>query len=214
MEQALAKRQTLPGYQKFGEKREKLPAFMQREEVIEIVRDNQVVLLVGETGCGKSTQVPQLILDACPSARILVMQPRKLAATTLAERIAAERCQRCGQDVGYIAPFDTKGANCRLVFTTLGVFRRRMLTDPDLRGITHVIFDEVHERDKLADFNMIFVRDLLKRRTDLRLMLMSATLQMETFERYYANAAKVAIPGRVYPVSQLYMDEVAATLYK
>eukprot|EP00419_Tripos_fusus_P045518 CAMPEP_0172822272 /NCGR_PEP_ID=MMETSP1075-20121228/16567_1 /TAXON_ID=2916 /ORGANISM="Ceratium fusus, Strain PA161109" /LENGTH=1135 /DNA_ID=CAMNT_0013663249 /DNA_START=71 /DNA_END=3474 /DNA_ORIENTATION=- len=215
MEQALAKRQTLPGYQKFGEKREKLPAFLQREEVIEIVRDNQVVLLVGETGCGKSTQVPQLILDACPQAKILVMQPRKIAATTLADRIAAERVQQVGQDVGYIAPFETKGVKARLVFTTLGVFRRRLLTDPELKGITHVIFDEVHERDKLADFNMIFMRDLVARRSDLRLMLMSATLQMETFERFFGGlAAKIEIPGRVFPVSQLFMDEVAATLYK
>jgi len=77
-----------------------------------------------------------------------------------------------------------------------------------------VIFDEVHERDKLADFNMIFMRDLLKHRTDLRLMLMSATLQMETFEAYFEGAAKIAVPGRVFPVSQLYLDEVAATLYK
>eukprot|EP00418_Pyrodinium_bahamense_P087002 CAMPEP_0179052960 /NCGR_PEP_ID=MMETSP0796-20121207/22024_1 /TAXON_ID=73915 /ORGANISM="Pyrodinium bahamense, Strain pbaha01" /LENGTH=1127 /DNA_ID=CAMNT_0020749537 /DNA_START=83 /DNA_END=3469 /DNA_ORIENTATION=- len=214
MEAMLEKRRSLPGYAALGEKREKLPAFLQRQEVIEAVRDHQVVLLSGETGCGKSTQVPQLILDACPEAKILVMQPRKLAATTLAERIAKERCQRLGQDVGYIVPFETKAASARLLFTTLGVFRRRMLNDPNLKGITHVIFDEVHERDKLADFNMIFVRDLLKRRTDLRLMLMSATLQMETFERYFDGAAKVAVPGRVYPVSQLYLDEVAATLYK
>ncbi|CAE8631195.1 unnamed protein product, partial [Polarella glacialis] len=137
------------------------------------VRDNQVVLLSGETGCGKSTQVPQLILDSCPTAKILVMQPRKIAATTLAERIAQERCCSLGADVGYQVPFGSKGEHARLVFATLGVFRRRMLTDPDLVGVTHVIFDEVHERDKLADFNMIFVRDLLARRRDLRLVLMS-----------------------------------------
>mmetsp|Transcript_39128 Transcript_39128/g.112968 ORF Transcript_39128/g.112968 Transcript_39128/m.112968 type:complete len:1129 (+) Transcript_39128:40-3426(+) len=214
MEATLEKRRQLPAYARLGEKREALPGFLQRNEVIELVRDNQVVLLSGETGCGKSTQVPQLILDSCPQAKILVMQPRKLAATTLAERIAAERCQPLGRDVGYTVPFDNKAPNARLLFTTLGVFRRRMLHDPDLKGITHVIFDEVHERDKLADFNMIFVRDLLDRRTDLRLMLMSATLQMETFERYFEGAAKIAIPGRVFPVSQLYMDEVAATLYK
>jgi len=214
MEAALEQRRALPAYAKLGEKREQLPAFLQRREVVEMVRDSQVVLLSGETGCGKSTQVPQLILDACPQAKILVMQPRKIAATTLAERIAQERCQRLGQDVGYIVPFDSKAASARLLFTTLGVFRRRMLHDPDLKGITHVIFDEVHERDKLADFNMIFVRDLLSRRTDLRLMLMSATLQMETFERYFEGASKIAVPGRVFPVSQLYMDEVAATLYK
>mmetsp|Transcript_54415 Transcript_54415/g.117774 ORF Transcript_54415/g.117774 Transcript_54415/m.117774 type:complete len:1106 (-) Transcript_54415:24-3341(-) len=214
METVLAARRALPGYKKLGEKRELLPAFLQAGEVIEKVRDNQVVLLVGETGCGKSTQVPQIIIDSSPKAKVLVMQPRKIAAVTLAERIAAERCQPLGREVGYQAPFQAKAPNARLVFATLGVFRRRFLQDTDLSGITHVIFDEVHERDKLADFNMIFVRDLLARRKDLRVVLMSATLQMETFERYFANAGKVEIPGRVYPVSQLYLDEVAATLYK
>jgi len=215
MEKNLEARRQLPQYKALGEKRESLPGFKQRKDVIESINGSQVVLLNGETGCGKSTQVPQLILDACPEAKILCMQPRKLAATTLAERIAAERCQSLGQDVGYVVPFGAKGANCSLVFMTLGVFRKTLLTNPDLRGITHVIFDEVHERDKLADFNMIFMRDLLGRRPhDLRLVLMSATLQMETFEKYFEGHKKVAVPGRVFPVSELYMDEVAATLYK
>ncbi|CAK9000156.1 unnamed protein product [Durusdinium trenchii] len=147
-------------------------------------------------------------------AYVLVMQPRRIAATTLAERIAAERCQKLGVDVGYQVPSASYSEKARLVFCTLGVFRRRLLLDPDLVGITHIIFDEVHERDKLADFNMIVVRDLLARRSDLRLVLMSATLQMDTFERYFEGATKVKIPGRVYPVSELFLDEVAATLYK
>lgn len=214
MEAALEERRALPKYSELATKREALPAFKQREQVINTVKENQVVLLSGETGCGKSTQVPQLILDAAPEAKILVMQPRRIAATTLAERIAVERCQRLGVDVGYQVPSASQSENARLVFCTLGVFRRRLLLDPDLVGVTHIIFDEVHERDKLADFNMIVVRDLLARRSDLRLVLMSATLQMDTFERYFEGAAKVKIPGRVYPVSELYLDEVAATLYK
>jgi len=160
MDEALEKRRSLPKYAKLGLKREDLPAFKQRVEVVEKVRDNQVVLLSGETGCGKSTQVPQIILDASPNAKILVMQPRKIAAVTLAERIAAERCQLVGQEVGYQVPFDTKGYKSKLIFATLGVFRKRMLTDPDLAGITHVVFDEVHERDRLADFNMISSRSV------------------------------------------------------
>jgi len=214
MEAALEERRALPKYSELATKREALPAFKQREQVISTVKENQVVLLSGETGCGKSTQVPQLILDAAPEAKILVMQPRRIAATTLAERIAVERCQRLGVDVGYQVPSASQSENARLVFCTLGVFRRRLLLDPDLVGVTHIIFDEVHERDKLADFNMIVVRDLLARRSDLRLVLMSATLQMDTFERYFEGAAKVKIPGRVYPVNELYLDEVAATLYK
>lgn len=214
MEEVVAERRQNPAYAKLGDKREALPGFVQRADIVKAMSGSQVCLLRGETGCGKSTQVPQLILDSCPEAKVLCMQPRKLAATTLAERIAAERCQTLGQDVGYHVPFGAKGVNSRLVFATLGVFRSRMLQDTELRGITHVVFDEVHERDKLADFNMIFVRDLLERRNDLRVMLMSATLQMETFERYFPGSANIEIPGRVFPVSELYMDEVAATLYK
>eukprot|EP00929_Paragymnodinium_shiwhaense_P034889 TRINITY_DN18928_c0_g1_i1.p1 TRINITY_DN18928_c0_g1~~TRINITY_DN18928_c0_g1_i1.p1 ORF type:complete len:1100 (+),score=321.71 TRINITY_DN18928_c0_g1_i1:76-3375(+) len=213
-EQTVEERRLLPGYAKLGEKREDLPAYKQRNDIITTMRDNQVTLLSGETGCGKSTQVPQLILDSCPDAKVLVMQPRKLAAITLAERVAQERCQPCGQEVGYQAPYSNKGPNARLQFITLGVFRRRLLLDTELSGITHVVFDEVHERDKLADFNMIFVRDLLQRRSDLRVCLMSATLQLDTFERYFDGAARIAVPGRVFPVSELFMDEVAATLYK
>eukprot|EP00405_Crypthecodinium_cohnii_P015592 CAMPEP_0206456314 /NCGR_PEP_ID=MMETSP0324_2-20121206/22289_1 /ASSEMBLY_ACC=CAM_ASM_000836 /TAXON_ID=2866 /ORGANISM="Crypthecodinium cohnii, Strain Seligo" /LENGTH=1107 /DNA_ID=CAMNT_0053927215 /DNA_START=102 /DNA_END=3421 /DNA_ORIENTATION=+ len=214
MEAAIAERRENPRYARIGEKREQLPGFKERAKVVEAIRDNQICLLVGETGCGKSTQVPQHILDSCPEAKVLVMQPRKLAATTLAQRIAEERCQKLGEDVGYQVPFGGKAQNARLVFATLGVFRKRMLHDTELDGITHVVFDEVHERDKLADFNMIFVRDLAKRRKDLRVVLMSATLQMETFERYFEGATKIEVPGRVYPVSELYMDEVAATLWK
>ncbi|CAE7426512.1 unnamed protein product [Symbiodinium sp. CCMP2592] len=92
-------------------------------KLVTAVKEHQVVLLSGETGCGKSTQVPQLLLDSAPEARILVMQPRRIAATTLAERIAAERCQALGEDVGYQVPFGSRAENARLVFCTLGVPR-------------------------------------------------------------------------------------------
>jgi len=128
--------------------------------------------------------------------------------------VSEERCQALGADVGYDVPFGKKSNNARLVFCTLGVFRKRLLQDPDLNNVTHVIFDEVHERDKLADFNMIFIRDLLVRRPDLKLMLMSATLQLDTFEKYFDNALKLHVPGRVFPVTTLFMDEIIATLWK
>jgi len=213
LEKALGKIRARPNYAKLA-KREDLPAFVQRKVVEEGIRKNQVVLLSGETGCGKSTQVPQTIIDACPGAKVLVMQPRKLAAVTLAQRVSEERCQPVGVDVGYQVPFGGKAPNARLVFCTLGVFRKRLLNDPTLAGITHVVFDEVHERDKLADFNMIFMRDLLAQRPDLKLILMSATLQLETFEQYFEGALRLDIPGRVFPVSNLYLDEVVATLWK
>jgi len=192
--------------------RRELPAWEQRAEILELVENSSVVLISGETGCGKSTQVPQFLLDANDKCRILVAQPRRLAATSLCQRVVQERGT---SDVGYNVPMDRCRDKSRLVFCTTSVMRRRLYDDSELEGITHIIFDEVHERDKVADFTLIFLRDLIRRRPDLRLILMSATLQLDTFVEYFGDMAKLThIPGRMYPVQSLYMDQIVATLWK
>lgn len=189
-----------------------LPAWEHRIEILEKVARSQVVLISGETGCGKSTQVPQFLLDANETCRILVAQPRKLAATSLCQRVVQERGTT---DVGFTVPMENSRANSRLIFCTTSVMRRRLFTDPELKGVTHIVFDEVHERDKLADFALIFLRDLVRRRPDLRLILMSATLQLDTFIEYFGDMAETAhIPGRTFPVQALYMDQLVAALWK
>ena len=148
--------------------RKSLPAWDKRQEVLSAVQDYQVTLLSGETGCGKSTQVPQFLLDANPHCNILVAQPRKIAAISLCKRVQEERGWNSGaqQEVGFHVPLERhrggKGS-ARLTFCTTGLLRKRLFTDPELRGVTHIVFDEVHERDKLADFALIFIRDLVGR---------------------------------------------------
>ncbi|CAD7930194.1 unnamed protein product [Amoebophrya sp. A25] len=201
-----------------GETRKSLPAWELRQDVLESVHLNQVTLISGETGCGKSTQVPQFLLDGNPHCNILVAQPRRIAAISLAKRVQDERgggnMER--NMVGFHVPLERKTRQqTRLTFCTTSMLRKRLFTDPELTGVTHIVFDEVHERDKLADFALIFIRDLVQRRPDLRLVLMSATLQLETFENYFAGLAnKVHIPGRTFPVQELYLDQIVTTLWK
>jgi len=199
--------------------RKKLPAWELRDEVCKKVTDSRVVLLSGETGCGKSTQVPQFLLDANPNARILVAQPRQIAAKSLAMRVKSERGRGNDSDVGFHVPYERRNQNmARLTFCTTSMLRKKLFSDPELKGVTHIVFDEVHERDKLADFSLIFIRDLMRRRPDMRLILMSATLQLDTFANYFSDdvfkTSKVHIPGRTYPVTQLHLDEIVKTLWK
>ncbi len=220
-EEVVEKRvQDKPDYMdKMGNHRQRLPAWAQRKEVIEAVDGHDIVLIVGETGCGKSTQVPQFLFDgALDKPRIMVAQPRRLAATSLAQRVAAERLENLGGKVGYSVPLDEKGGkHAGLVFSTFGSFRHMMMKDPYLSDITHIVFDEVHERDIVADFALIYLKDLVKKRAGtLKLVLMSATLQVETFKKYFEDMSHcyLEIPGRTFPVGRKFLDEVSLTLYK
>jgi len=186
-----------------------------RQAVLDAVSTHQVTLLVGETGCGKSTQVPQFVLEEHADANIVVTQPRRLAALGLAHRVAAERGEEVGAAVGYAVHLErAASARTRLLFCTAGVFRRRLLTDPELASVTHLVLDELHERDKVADFLLIAVRELLTARPELRLILMSATMQHETFRRYFPGCAEVCIPGRAFPVTPYFLEDLAPWLHK
>ena len=130
-----------------------VPADAFKSNVIRAVLDNQVTIVSGETGCGKTTQVPQFILDEeimqdrGATCSIICTQPRKISALGVAERVAAERCEKVGNTVGYAIRGETKiSPQTRLQFCTTGVLLRRLHTDPLLQGISHVMVDEVHER--------------------------------------------------------------------
>ncbi|EGD77765.1 hypothetical protein PTSG_08854 [Salpingoeca rosetta] len=198
--------------------RERLPSFKMRAEVLRAVRDNQVIVISGETGCGKTTQVPQFILDDWIQAnkgadcRIVCTQPRRISATSVAERVAAERGERCGGDTsstGYSIRLDSKLPRTRgsITFCTTGILLRRMVSDPMLEGISHVILDEIHERDILSDFLLIILKDLLPNRPDLRVILMSATVNAETFAAYFNNATMLEIPGFAYDVEEIFLED-------
>ncbi|ETL82389.1 hypothetical protein L917_17438, partial [Phytophthora nicotianae] len=200
--------------------RAKLPAVKEEAQVIECVQNNQVVLICGATGCGKTTQIPQFILDehinrgAGGECNIICTQPRRIAAIGVATRVAQERCEEIADVVGYQIRMDAKkSANTRLLFCTTGVLLRRLLNDRQLSGVSHVIVDEVHERNVDTDFLLSILRDLLPQRPDLRVILMSATMNSELFVKYFSSITSTPcpvldIPGFTYPVECNFLEDV------
>lgn len=207
--------------------RQKLPAWKVRDVVVSTVSGNQVTIIAGETGSGKSTQSVQFILDDLYSrgfgraANIICTQPRRISALGLADRVSEERCTQVGLEVGYTIRGENKTSKqTKITFVTTGVLLRRLQTSggrtedvvASLADVSHVVIDEVHERSLDTDFLLAIVRDVLKRRKDLKLVLMSATLDAATFKNYFTSeglqVGLVEIAGRTYPVEDYYLDDI------
>ncbi|CAI0402208.1 unnamed protein product [Linum tenue] len=195
--------------------REKLPAFKAKAEFLKAVAENQVLVISGETGCGKTTQLPQYILEEEISAlrggscSIICTQPRRISAISVAARVSSERGEPLGGSVGYQIRLESKrSALTRLLFCTTGVLLRQLVQDPNLTGVTHLLVDEIHERGMNEDFLLIILRDLLPRRPDLRLILMSATINADLFSKYFGNAPTIHIPGFTFPVVDFFLEDV------
>ncbi|KAJ8437201.1 hypothetical protein Cgig2_007551 [Carnegiea gigantea] len=193
--------QECPEGRRMMEFRRSLPAYKERDALITAISSNQVIIVSGETGCGKTTQIPQFILESeIESGRgalcgIICTQPRRISAMSVAERVAAERGEKLGESVGYKVRLEgMKGRDTRLLFCTTGILLRRLLVDRTLKGITHVIVDEIHERGMNEDFLLIVLKELLPLRPELKLILMSATLDAELFSSYFGGAPVVHIP--------------------
>ena len=171
--------------------RRTLPAWESRHALWRALDEgSRVIIVAGDTGCGKSTQVPQFILDSPsfgPSANIIVTQPRRISAISLAERVASERVESVGATVGYNVRLESaSSASTRLLFVTTGVLLRRLIGDPTLADVTHVVLDEVHERDLHTDVLLVLLRNLVRARGgSLTLVIMSATIQLELFVDYF-----------------------------
>ncbi|XP_047330338.1 DExH-box ATP-dependent RNA helicase DExH1 isoform X2 [Impatiens glandulifera] len=194
---------------------EKLPAFKMKSEFLRAVSENQVLVVSGETGCGKTTQLPQFILEEEISSlrgadcSIMCTQPRRISAISVAARISAERGESLGETVGYQIRLESKrSAQTRLLFCTTGVLLRQLVQDPNLTGVTHLLVDEIHERGMNEDFLLIILHDLLPRRPDLRLILMSATINSELFSKYFGNVPTIHIPGLTFPVSEFHLEDI------
>ncbi|EFJ25900.1 hypothetical protein SELMODRAFT_98495, partial [Selaginella moellendorffii] len=195
--------------------RKKLPAFKMKDEILQAVSQNQVLVVSGETGCGKTTQLPQFILEeeinagrgaACD---IICTQPRRISAISVATRVADERGDELGESVGYQIRLEARRSQeTRLLFCTTGVLLRRLVQDPLLEGVSHVIVDEIHERGMNEDFLLVVLRDLLPKRPKLRLILMSATINADMFSKYFGNAPKLHIPGFTFPVREFFLEDV------
>jgi ATP-dependent RNA helicase DHX57 len=198
--------------------RRKLPAWNVREELVTVVSQNQVTIVSGATGSGKSTQSPQFILDDLiqrdlgATVNIICTQPRRVSALGLADRVSDERCSIIGEEVGYAIRGDSKNTpgRTKIMFVTTGVLLRRLQSKDGLADVTHVIIDEIHERTLDSDFLLALLRDLLSSWKDLKLILMSATLDAHIFQRYFDafSVGMVEIEGRTFDVTDHYLDDV------
>ncbi|KAI9120122.1 hypothetical protein K1719_008770 [Acacia pycnantha] len=207
--------QESPEGRRMLEFRRSLPAYKEKEAIFSAISNNQVVIISGETGCGKTTQIPQFILESeIDSVRgalcnVICTQPRRISAMSVSERVASERGEKLGESVGYKVRLEgMKGRDTHLLFCTTGILLRKLLADRNLKGITHIIVDEIHERGMNEDFLLIVLKDLLPRRPELRLILMSATLDAELFSSYFGGAPTINIPGFTYPVRTHYLENI------
>ena len=166
-------------------------------------------------GAGKTTVIPTLLFNDMIEnglgcyANIWVTQPRRISAISVAERIASERGEKVGETCGYSIKLERKcSSRTRITLCTTGILLRRLQCDPDLANISHLIIDEVHERDVNSDFALIILKDLLQRRKTLKLILMSATFEKGIFASYFNDCAVVEIPGRAHPVQEFRLEDV------
>src|SRR6266853_924657 len=188
-----------------------LPIFELESALVASLREHSRLVLQAPTGSGKSTQVPQVVLDhgLAGDGEIVVLQPRRLATRLLAARVAFERSIRLGDEVGYQIRLDRVcSARTRIRFVTEGVLLRQMLGDPVLRGISTIVFDEFHERHLYGDITLARALDLQEqRRPDLKLVVMSATLDAGALQKYLAPCELLTSRGRTFPVDVEYLGK-------
>ena len=189
------------------EQREYLPAFAVREELLRVIRDNQVTVVVGQTGSGKTTQLTQFLYEDgyAKDGIIGCTQPRRVAAMSVAKRVSEEMEVPLGGLVGYAIRFeDCTSKETNIKYMTDGVLLRESLTNTDLDQYSCLIMDEAHERALNTDVLMGLLKKVLARRRDLKLIVTSATMNAERFSRFYAGAPEFFIPGRTFPVDIQY----------
>jgi ATP-dependent helicase HrpA len=184
-----------------------LPVSQRKDEILRAIRDHQVVIIAGETGSGKTTQIPKICLELGRgvAGQIGHTQPRRLAARTVAERIADELGSPLGETVGYKVRFTDVSADDTLVkLMTDGILLTELTRDRQLSRYDTLIIDEAHERSLNIDFILGYLRQLLPRRPDLKVIITSATIDPERFAAAFSGAPIVEVSGRTYPVEVRY----------
>ncbi|KAK9901707.1 hypothetical protein WJX75_009557 [Coccomyxa subellipsoidea] len=212
----------LPVYEDFHQKRQlqklrkllqdkaALPIAAFETHIVDAVRANSAVVVAGDTGCGKSTQLPQFLLKA-GYCHVACTQPRRISAISLCRRVAFETLQEHRDDIAHRVRFDsTAGRGTKVTFLTEGVLLRMLTADPKLPQYQVVIIDEVHERHLNTDILLALMRALLLQRPDLRVILMSATINVQAYSDYFGGAPIIQVPGRLYPITVQYMVDNSA----
>jgi HrpA-like RNA helicase len=222
-----------PEMEKMRRQRAELPLNQYAEDVKTLFNNNEVCVLVGATGSGKTTQVPQFLLDQAiregkgAECNIICTQPRRIAATSVAKRVSEERGELPRQTVGYRVRFGHQPPEWggSITYCTTGILLRQLQDGWDcLKGVSHVIVDEVHERDIQIDFLMVLLKRVLEARRrgedvpPTKIILMSATIDTTLFRRYFGAAYDsgecpfIEIPGRMFPVEKFYLDDIQTML--
>ncbi|KAI4176400.1 MAG: hypothetical protein LQ343_001140 [Gyalolechia ehrenbergii] len=225
-----------PKLAELRQKKEDLPMSQHRAQVLDIVSNNTYSIIVGATGSGKTTQVPQIILEDAITrgsgafCNVICTQPRRIAATSVARRVAAERAEQLQDTVGYHVRFDARlpSYGGSITYCTTGILLQHLQRQPDevMDGISHIVVDEVHERDILIDFLLILLKKAMTQRAAAgkstpKVVLMSATMNTELFASYFGTQIEgettvgcpsLSVPGRTYPVKEKYLEEIASEL--
>ncbi|XP_075953803.1 ATP-dependent RNA helicase DHX30 [Anarhichas minor] len=198
-----------------------LPVDAHRQRVISEVQSSRVVVIAGETGCGKTTRIPRFLLEESvrggegATCNVLVTQPRRISAVSVAQRVAHEMGPALKSSVGYQVRLESRPperSGGALLFLTVGVLLRKLQSNPSLKGISHVVVDEVHERDVNTDLLLALLRSSLKENPDLRVVLMSATGDKQRLSEYFGGCPIVKVPGFMHPVKEKYLEDVLSEM--
>jgi len=221
-----------PNLAELRNKKAELPMNQYRAKVLDLVNNNVYSIIVGATGSGKTTQVPQILIEEAiakghgAACNIVCTQPRRIAAISVARRVAVERSERLQDSIGYHVRFDAKVPKMggSVTYCTTGILQQQLQHHPDdvMNNVSHLVIDEVHERDMLIDFLLILLKkNVMRRRAQGRsvpqIVLMSATMDTELFASYFksdvagqglTDCPSLSVPGRTFPVKERYLDEI------
>ena len=198
-------------YDSVKEQKKSLPIYRLKYELIKAIYDHQILIVPGETGSGKTTQIAQYMFEAgfaCDNSVIACTQPRRVAAMSVARRVATEMDTHLGDKVGYTVRFDDRSSEeTRIKYMTDGVLLKDLLYDPMVKDYSAVIVDEAHERTVQTDVVLALLKRVCKERPNFKLIVTSATLDKRKFSSYFNNAPVFSIPGRCYPVEVIHAPE-------
>lgn len=191
----------------------KLPVMLHRKQLMDLVKHNQVVIVAGETGSGKTTKIPQFLYEDgyAENGKIACTQPRRIAAMSVATRVAQEMNVKLGGKVGYTIRFDDNTSKeTRIQYMTDGMLMREFLTDSEMSKFSAVMIDEAHERTLQTDVLLALIRDICTVRPELKVIISSATINSDRFSSYFGHAPVYVVPGRRFPVDILYAKQPEA----